>query len=421
MITDQTEGFKDTAFNNRILKMEFLAIDHMIVGPSTINAWLNGDHVVWHNGMKHIQAPTSLLCANIHEVPVLFEDTGELADTKRYYSVLHEYQEKFPIFGPWYVQPELTIMNPTRFGFSDFARSHRLFLWSQQGGMQHEQHISTLSQPLWPPGSIEAMVEAFDVSMIGDPTGKLSPKGQDISRWDKLLSKLAASTTDEIYPPADVYCDLPAGIDLTTVEILTFFPGYMKDTFFLYRCMSVGWTAGSMAHAHVSHYNASLAADAGKLAGRLLQNFIQNLSFLLQRSPHMYSITAHKRVPVHRRPKLNDYTSTAFAIMFASMHGWVRDDKSIKDLRLSDLAVHAELLPKDADAGTFTALIQAQKEGRIENLRMSQIQGFVRTQSGWKVDHGATQDENCASHWIKFAEGENKRKRLKKSEMISAD
>lgn len=335
-------------------------------------------------------------CTNKNLVPVQFEDTGEPADSDRYYPLWDEYQERNQVFGPWFTRPEPTAMNPTQCQFSDFVRSHQPFLWSQQGATQPAQHVNTLLQPSQLTGSIQARIESFDVSILGDAMGELSPSSQDDSRWKGLLRKLRKTDLDAIYPPADVSCDLPTGIDLTTVEILTFFPSYMKDTFFLYRCISVGWDTAGMAHAYAAHYKTPLAADMLNLSAKLLENFKMNISFVLNVQRENWSITAHKRVPVGRRPKLSDYTSTTFATMFAAANDWHRDYEPISDLRLSDLAAFATCLPQGADAGTLTALVHARKEGKIEDLRMSQIDRYVADRMHWKVNYGASEDEERA-------------------------
>lgn len=86
------------------------------------------------------------------------------------------------------------------------------------------------------------LLRNFQSSTLTDGTFLVHPNFQTLTR--RLLDRKETGSLDaqDNFDKLDpgLFAILPGGIDITTVEILTFFPGYLKDPFFLYRCTATG-------------------------------------------------------------------------------------------------------------------------------------------------------------------------------------
>ena len=245
---------------------------------------------------------------------------------------------------------------------------------------------------------------------------------------DPVRSNSASCAESEVHwpalrilysPPDSVYLRLvpnlehmlPLGVDLTTVELLTFFPGRFKDPYFAYRCWSTRWTASALHAAFLAHHCQVSEAHPNKMT------FSSNM----QKSLNFISDGAHKTVDgisnidVSTRLKIHTYSAEAFAAWLIPFDDDLHSGKlkyHTTDLRLSELEQHIlnPLLP--GDTGTLATLVGMWKKGDIEDLPMSQLKTYIDEQRMHAplLQHNADMDEKRAEYWNRVAAAESKRK-----------
>lgn len=185
---------------------------------------------------------------------------------------------------------------------------------------------------------------------------------------------------------------VPAGIDLTTVEMLTFFPGYLKDPFFLYRCVSVGWDSKGLEKALWTHRNQDY------LPFQTIKENIIHTMMALTGIQDYGALASINHVALWQRSKFEDYTSAAFARSRDFAAGELPE---ATDLRLSDLSMNVTAYPQNEDAGMLTALVQAYGQGKIQGSHMSGVAHMAGLLQGMgdQRSHGAKQDRMRPVYW----------------------
>lgn len=257
----------------------------------------------------------------------------------------------------------------------------------------------------------------FKASSLTDGTFRVKQK------YDGLVTRLLDGKGLSDRQPNDYFDEmepglfaiLPGGIDLTTVEILTFFPGYLKDPFFLYRCTAAGWSATSLKTALFERRNEDI--NEGTIYTAIQTRLRVNLVFVT--GDNKATIMAYKRLSDNERSVVTDYTNNGFAMTWAASNGYERKDRATEEIRRDDLTLaqvynngaRIRQMPQGNDAGTLTALIMALKqdpENEIKSLTMSQIASHVANNTQMTpVTHTAVDDKICANFWEK----ENKKRK----------
>ena len=237
-----------------------------------------------------------------------------------------------------------------------------------------------------------------DISTLDDFL-KPGPK-----RWSKLQPHFKLSgkeTLSQIKP--SLHNRLPDGLDLTTAEVLTFFPGHLKGPFFVYRCISVGWEPRNLLAA-MRYYR----KDTANLEPPTLEKKLCKVMEML--TGHTYSaFSRYLHVPVSNRPKFKDYTRAALAshILPKGDEDYELDKHNIctRDASLSELAEFAEKLPKGEDVGILTVLVGRAGEPGLGDLKMSELKEFsdkeYDEETRKQYAHDAVKDQSCAENWLK--------------------
>lgn len=173
---------------------------------------------------------------------------------------------------------------------------------------------------------IPAATVAVDVAVVQDsqPSGDettqaffpvaqldhLFSSDPETSRWDtdairRLRAIQPGAKLDRV---PNIFSILPAGFDLTTVEILTFFSGLMKDPYFIYRAVSCGWDARVMIYV-VNHHRSDIqyGKNAGDVMTAAAMNHVLGMDAWLKKK---YDVA----VPVKDRVKFEDYTSAGLLV-----------------------------------------------------------------------------------------------------------
>ncbi|KIW02207.1 uncharacterized protein PV09_06363 [Verruconis gallopava] len=183
---------------------------------------------------------------------------------------------------------------------------------------------------------------------------------------------------------------LPTGINLTTSEILAFFPGLLHDPYFIYRAYSTGWNWQTMVHA------ARMYRDVQwELSHAVVEPLIRRgMAYVLGLDEEDWSEDEYQqRVPVERRLKLHDYTRGGLSVTHST------HPASRSDLMLSQLRNEVKVLPINEDAGALTTLIAALNCGQIRDMPMSALGDFVETSVLYFPPHGPDEDLACAQRW----------------------
>lgn len=186
---------------------------------------------------------------------------------------------------------------------------------------------------------------------------------------------------------------LPGGIDLTTAELLAFFPGVVKDPLFIYRCISVGWTSPLLRYTIKQH----ITWNNDDIVPRQVRS---GLEYVLEKkgvSPPDYN----KKVDVAARTKLTDYTCMGLSIPYQLRY---TDNVYMDDPTLSQLRTNVNRVPRGQDAGTLTDLVIRQRDGRLGggklDLHMSEVADHLSQQpSIARIAHIAAQDEARCAYW----------------------
>lgn len=257
----------------------------------------------------------------------------------------------------------------------------------------------------------ERSFKDFKASSLTDGTFRVKQK------YDGLLQRLldgkglrdrqSNDHFDEMKP--GLFAILPGGIDLTTVEILTFFPGYLKDPFFLYRCTAAGWSATSLNNALFEHRKEHASEDS--IYSAIRTRLRTNLMFVT--GDNKATIKLYQRLSDNERSVVTDYTNNTFAMKWATTNGYERKDRATREMRRDDLTLaqvynkglRIRQMPQGNDAGTLTALIMALKQNpgnEIKSLTMSQIANHVTNDAQMTpIAHTAVDDKICAKFWEK--------------------
>ena len=300
------------------------------------------------------------------------------------------------ILGKWYNTSGPTKHNPLGFGLDCFEELYpnllstdavsTAALLGDTGSVRKHSSARSVQLALW---DMKASWFAGDTFFQG-------------VRWQHIKDRFDYPTSFSLRLPATINSNLPETIDLTTVEMLVFFPGYLRDPFFIYRCLSVGWTLKSMWEVLRTH------------RGHDTQNFDENVLRLAVEST-MCRLTGDKAwkwgmynqaFPVEKRSKFLDYSSATIATPRAVKQMRFKrtpNADEIEDVRLSDLWQYARSrIPPEAERGTLTRLILAAQAGRVRKMRMSEIRAFMMKSDAhdhFEVVWSHTKDSASAARW----------------------
>ena len=189
---------------------------------------------------------------------------------------------------------------------------------------------------------------------------------------------------------ADIYADLPGEIDLTTADVLCYFPGYLQDPFFRCRCILAGWEPHSLFNLLVQCRPLDDLPSTRSLAGQIkgtMRKLTGDESFRLS--------VYHAKVEREDRPQFLDYSADAFAMtrLMKTDGSRVADvfQYRIHDLSLAELLKYSDnKAPIASDMGTLSKLVEAAFNGEIDcNLTMSNVSAFV----------AKTENQKFVVHW----------------------
>jgi hypothetical protein len=155
----------------------------------------------------------------------------------------------------------------------------------------------------------------------------------------------------------NVYSVLPENIDLTTVELLTFFPGILKDLYFVYWALSTGWDSTTLRRvantnrdwsAHTKKGSTELPRDTGRGVVAKGMAYIQDVP------EASFNEGTYKRTTIASRPKMSDYTASALSKMHQTP---TSNDVELRKWFLSELLNGVKVTPEGPDAGTLSNLL----------------------------------------------------------------
>ena len=227
--------------------------------------------------------------------------------------------------------------------------------------------------------------------------------------WQELKERLHYPSNTAIRLQATINSNLPTGIDLTTADILTFYPGYLRDPSFIYRCISVGWTARSIYALLQNNRPHSMEGVGADVMDRTVEVVMRKLTGDKKWKWSHYQ----KHMPVAARSNFGDYTSSmmfttrALAEMPVVRQVWPED---IEDPHLSQLWAYANgSTPTLEDGGTLTRLILVWSRGEITDMRESQISDFLLLPETERfvVDWSADEDGQSAARWKQKVDDQN--------------
>lgn len=203
----------------------------------------------------------------------------------------------------------------------------------------------------------------------------------------------------------NIYTELPRNIDLTAVEILTFFPGFIQDSFFQFRCLSAGWTQKALQVAHERHHHKLQKTKS--TTTRIKDSFARTMAYFTDDND--FNIMAYHTHPVSERSKVADYSATGFAMILKRDAGWILKEndetpRRIANPTLSELSQLAKKLPSGDGRGSLTAFVEAYRAqpANTRNLSMLAIDDFITRHSSvlGLIKHDAKDDVKCARQWV---------------------
>ena len=201
--------------------------------------------------------------------------------------------------------------------------------------------------------------------------------------------------------------DLPSCIELTTAEILIYFPGYITDPFFTFRCINAGWTPKAIRAVlkdKLKHYKQILTeAEVEVHMSKVLTIIIGDPNVTW--SAYIDNLPQELRDKGHKLK----YDKTGFAApkVFGCLLEPVRtNDVRANDPKLTWLREKSPFMPPLEDRGTFSNLMGPVGSHRWD-CRMSEIPGLVAHDYRWsakRVAWGVNEDMKSAKRWNEFAE-----------------
>lgn len=224
--------------------MTFLVIDEPVNGPETVDFLVDeeADDII-------------LNLAVFHHGKLLNDFDAKICLTE---------ENMAKIFGSWY-QRHPTLFNPLGVAYEEFLSRFTRPSQATTSDVKVPDPGPDEAKP-WDNKILPDAVRYFEAAFL--ESFLYPPKFQPYTQ-----SRLNYDNGKNFDIEAGIFSELPRGIDLTTVELLTFFPGYLKDPFFQYRCLSAGWTASSLKRAHNQHYVRDTGLSRKTISDTLLRTF----------------------------------------------------------------------------------------------------------------------------------------------------
>lgn len=224
-----------------------------------------------------------------------------------------------------------------------------------------------------------------------------------LPKLDQL--RTISESNKALYKLPNTACRLPDGIDLTTVELLVFFPGIIKDPYFVARGLAVGWDSVTFRKAVRGHRNLELDSQTTR------HNVDRGMAFCLEMTTEFKESTYKEQVAVAARTKFTDYTSRGLSVPYQQHYNDTGPFPRVKDLTLSQLRENVHTIPEGGDMGTLSQLVAAQKESarrglegwedeHVPDLRMSEVDAWLAGPMNFeRIPYNADDDGDRCEYW----------------------